>query len=207
LFLWSAGVHQFRNVGANSFVGFSLNKRHYGASSVGIKCRAIEDVVRTIVTNSVVVDDGPFEDSQCIEWCGAIDSCGYGVTRLGGRMVPTHRLIYEFLNGSVPDDMQINHLCEHKSCGNPLHMEVVTHLENQRYNSPHSGVKRRKCEHNNPPRTPSGRCRQCRVERRREVALQARERRDNYLIPRLIKLVSNSSFSLPATSDANSLFL
>ena len=62
----------------------------------------------------------------CWLWTGQRDRKGYG--RYSGRSV--HRLVYELLVGSIPDGLQIDHLCRVRNCVNPTHLEPVTLREN-----------------------------------------------------------------------------
>lgn len=50
----------------------------------------------------------------------------------GGRTGSAHRAAYELLVGVIPEGLVIDHLCRHRSCVNPAHMEPVTQGENIR---------------------------------------------------------------------------
>ena len=41
-----------------------------------------------------------------------------------------HRELYELYRGPIPEGLELDHLCEQKSCVNPWHMEAVTHKVN-----------------------------------------------------------------------------
>lgn len=46
------------------------------------------------------------------------------------KTVQAHRYAYEQTFGPLPDDLQLDHLCEVTICCNPLHLEPVTQAEN-----------------------------------------------------------------------------
>lgn len=69
--------------------------------------------------------------SNCWIWNAAISSNGYGVMNVGeNKIVGAHRLSVLFSGRSIPEGMQIDHLCRRRSCVNPKHLEVVTPREN-----------------------------------------------------------------------------
>jgi hypothetical protein len=72
---------------------------------------------------------------ECWNWNSAIDTYGYGVFQLSypkRQTVKAHRVSYELMVSSIPDDLTIDHLCRNKKCVNPKHLEVVTASENAR---------------------------------------------------------------------------
>ena len=68
----------------------------------------------------------------CWIWAGALDSGGYGQFRVGPKTVRSHRWSYEYAHGSIPDGMELDHICRVRRCVNPAHLEPVTKGENQR---------------------------------------------------------------------------
>ena len=74
--------------------------------------------------------------SGCWLWPGTCGPTGYGVFnfRRDGRSLstPAHRAVYQALVGSIPDGLELDHLCRNRRCVNPEHVEVVTHRENVR---------------------------------------------------------------------------
>ena len=71
----------------------------------------------------------PTPDS-CWFWLGPKHTHGYGLTTIDGRTRYAHRVMYENAIGPIPSGLQIDHLCEEKSCVNPEHLEAVTPYEN-----------------------------------------------------------------------------
>ena len=68
----------------------------------------------------------------CWLWTGYRNSDGYGEYKsdyLTTRLV--HRISYGLDKGSLPD-LPIDHLCRHRNCVNPDHLEAVTSKVNTR---------------------------------------------------------------------------
>jgi hypothetical protein len=51
---------------------------------------------------------------------------------LDGQTVAVHIVSFVNKNGFVPGKKQIDHLCNNRMCVNKDHLEMVTHLQNQR---------------------------------------------------------------------------
>ena len=67
----------------------------------------------------------------CWEWQGVRSRDGYGRSSHGRTTVGyTHRIAYSKLVGPVPDGLELDHLCRNPPCGNPAHLEPVTHHVN-----------------------------------------------------------------------------
>lgn len=78
--------------------------------------------------------DGPVPSHRpdlgpCWVWT-ASTAAGYG--QLGGKggFKLAHRIAYELTHGPIPEGMTLDHLCRVRHCVNPLHLEVVTRVEN-----------------------------------------------------------------------------
>jgi hypothetical protein len=120
---------------------------------------------------------------QCWQWLGA--QCdGYGRhTAAPGVVVYTHRYAYELLVGPVPAGLQLDHICRHRACVNPAHLEPVTQRVNMLRGEGPAAVNARKthCPKGHPlsgdnvyahtvraTGTPGRRCRTCNTEAARE---------------------------------------
>jgi hypothetical protein len=70
----------------------------------------------------------------CWLWTSSVNRGGYGILKnpvgSSSEYCYAHRLSYEMHRGSIPDGMQIDHLCRVRHCVNPDHLEVVTFTEN-----------------------------------------------------------------------------
>jgi hypothetical protein len=80
----------------------------------------------------------PKMGTPCWIWTGA-KKVGYGYLRIprypGGKVrcgiqVGAHKLMWEHVNGPVPEGLELDHLCRVRNCVNPDHLEAVTHAEN-----------------------------------------------------------------------------
>jgi hypothetical protein len=68
--------------------------------------------------------------TRCWLWCGSTDTSGYGKILVRRKLIPAHRLAYEYYVGPIPAGLEIDHLCRVRHCVNPDHLEAVTHREN-----------------------------------------------------------------------------
>jgi hypothetical protein len=67
------------------------------------------------------------DDSGCWTWTGSL-SCGYGqimIKAIRKSPMKTHRVMWEFCNGPIPDGHELDHLCRNRACCNPKHLEPV----------------------------------------------------------------------------------
>lgn len=69
---------------------------------------------------------------ECIEWIGCVGSRGYARVTIMGVGHVAHRVVYEMVNGPIPEGLVLDHLCRNKRCVNPSHLEPVTIAENVR---------------------------------------------------------------------------
>ena len=76
--------------------------------------------------DKVVVDP----ETGCWEWSAARTQGGYGVFWFDGKQHYAHRVAYELVKGKIPEGLELDHLCRHRACVRPDHLEAVTHKEN-----------------------------------------------------------------------------
>lgn len=80
--------------------------------------------------------DAEGNPSPCHIWTGPSSGNGrgggYGRMCLDGQTVAVHLVVYTHYHGYIPKTKQIDHLCNQRPCCNPQHVELVTHLQNQK---------------------------------------------------------------------------
>lgn len=69
-------------------------------------------------------------DNGCVEWLLSGTSQGYGRVRYKGKKFLTHRLMWEFEKGPIPEGMQVLHKCDNPSCANVDHLFLGTNQDN-----------------------------------------------------------------------------
>lgn len=74
--------------------------------------------------------DRPIE--ECWIWKKAKDKKGYGAIGHEGKVLKTHRVVYELAHNLTlgPED-SILHLCDNRACANPSHLLRGNHTDNE----------------------------------------------------------------------------
>jgi hypothetical protein len=118
------------------------------------------------------------KSGECWLWTGAVSSSGYGRAHWRGVQTTAQRRAYLELVGPIPDGLHLDHLCGVRRCVNPVHLEPVTRLENNR-RSGNQNTHKVICKRGhalfglNLYRYPDGR-RDCRICRRNAARLNMR---------------------------------
>lgn len=93
------------------------------------------DEIRDRILACVEVVDGGYE-TPCWLWTladsGTGRGGGYPRMKLNNRTCAVHKVSFVNEHGYVPGNKQIDHKCRNRRCVNPDHLEMVSHIENQK---------------------------------------------------------------------------
>lgn len=85
------------------------------------------------IPNAIFMSKVREQNDGCWKWVGTLTRTptgSYGSMSVNGRSVAAHRMSWQLFRGTIPDGLQIDHLCRNTRCVNPLHLEPVTQREN-----------------------------------------------------------------------------
>lgn len=113
---------------------------------------------------------------RCWIWQGRPNGNSYGVLRVKGKTTAAHRFGYELLVGTIPDNLELDHLCRNRLCVRPEHLEPVTTRVNILRGMGRGAIEARMtdCKYGHPlsgenlyirPSDGKRRCRQCNREK------------------------------------------
>ena len=128
----------------------------------------------------------PLPWSGCTVWTGPQNGNGYGVLNWKRKRIGAHRVAFQLSGQSIPDGMQLDHLCRVRCCVNPAHLEAVTGKENSLRGIGPTAKNAKKifCKHGHefvkanimPSSRPERNCRMCKLERNRIYMMGYRAR-------------------------------
>jgi len=70
------------------------------------------------------------KSGNCWTWQASRQHYGHGQIKIEGKNRLAHRVSYELANGSIPEDLVIDHVCHNPPCVNPAHLRAVTQKQN-----------------------------------------------------------------------------
>jgi hypothetical protein len=122
---------------------------------------------------------------ECWLWTGSKgyasrDGEHYGIFARHNVNICAHRYSYILAHGSIPPELQIDHLCRTARCVNPSHLEAVTTRENtlRGYGPTALNARKRLCKRGHPLRTErrGRRCLVCQAEYQKSPAYVTKAR-------------------------------
>lgn len=73
----------------------------------------------------------PIAECGCLVWMGPVSKrTGYGHMVIKAQAKMPHRVAWEVANGPIPVGMRVLHRCDVRTCINPDHLFLGTHLDN-----------------------------------------------------------------------------
>ena len=85
--------------------------------------------LQKIIDGTYVDTSSSYNGSFCWIWLHG-KSYGYGRIWADGEQWATHRYAYCCVNGEIPDDLIVRHMCHKKACCNPDHLKAGTSRDN-----------------------------------------------------------------------------
>ena len=75
------------------------------------------------------------QSNDCKLWTNYLDKDGYGTFYFRKKSRRAHRVAWYFTNGSIPDNMVVDHICKNRNCVESTHLRIVTRRQNALENS------------------------------------------------------------------------
>lgn len=66
----------------------------------------------------------------CWEWVGAINTDGYAVLKVGGKVRRVARVVWELAHGPIPNGLLICHSCDNPLCARADHLMIGSQRAN-----------------------------------------------------------------------------
>lgn len=102
------------------------------SASEGSRALSRVTVKPSLLDRAVALVTGHDGSDVCILWPGKVDAQGRGRVLADGKLMLSHRAVWERIRGPIPADMMLCHHCDNPTCINPSHIYVGTHADNTR---------------------------------------------------------------------------
>jgi hypothetical protein len=103
-----------------------LNRRAFGFTSADVEGLAALNDPATVARFWSKTQPASDDPDACLLWTARCNWGGYPRFSLHhGREVQAHRFAYALANGSIPDGLELDHLCRNVTCVRADHLEAV----------------------------------------------------------------------------------